>query len=122
MKKTILMIDDDIELNEEISEILKDEGYDVVSAFDGAEGIKLIEKNTYDIILLDFKMPGHTDGIGVIKKIKKMKVKSAVFLISGRPHIEKLLKDENLESIVTKVLSKPFHVVTLLEEIKNIVE
>ncbi len=116
------MIDDDIELNEEISEILKDEGYDVVSAFDGAEGIKLIEKNTYDIILLDFKMPGHTDGIGVIKKIKKMKVKSAVFLISGRPHIEKLLKDENLESIVTKVLSKPFHVVTLLEEIKNIVE
>ena len=119
MKKTILIVDDDVELNQEIAEILKDEGYDVTPAYDGIEGLKLINENIYDIILLDFKMPGSMDGIGVIKTIKEKKVKSAVFLISGKPHIEKLLEAENLESSVVKVFCKPFNAEELLEEIKK---
>lgn len=119
MKKTILVIDDDVELNEEISEILKDEGYDVKSAFDSAEGLKLINENKCDVILLDFKMPGSLDGIGVLKKIRGINIKSAIFLISGKPHIEKLLKDEGLESLIVKVFSKPFDVIALLDEIKK---
>ncbi|OGF48690.1 MAG: hypothetical protein A2231_00920 [Candidatus Firestonebacteria bacterium RIFOXYA2_FULL_40_8] len=120
MKKTILIVDDDVELNQEIAEILKDEGYDVTPAYDGIEGLKLINENIYDIILLDFKMPGSMDGIGVIKTIKEKKVKSAVFLISGKPHIEKLLEAENLESSVVKVFCKPFNAEELLKEIKKV--
>lgn len=56
MKKKILVVEDDQALNDAFSLILETD-YDVDTAFDGQEALALVEKNTYDLILLDLLMP-----------------------------------------------------------------
>jgi len=58
MKKKILIVDDDEEFCEEMSEILADEGYYVEQLFKGVKVIKLLKENKYDLVFLDMKMPG----------------------------------------------------------------
>ena len=117
MKRKILLIDDDKELSEEMSEFLADEGYQVQVAFDGLEGEKLIKKNQYDIILLDFKMPAF-NGVDLLKRMKKVKLKSKIILISGRPFLEKEIKKQGLLPMISGFISKPYDVNRLLNTLK----
>ncbi|KKR30443.1 MAG: hypothetical protein A2149_05135 [Candidatus Schekmanbacteria bacterium RBG_16_38_11] len=119
MAKKILIIDDDAELCEEMAEFLNDEGYSVQTALDGNQGEKLIRKNNYDVILLDFKMPG-LNGIDMLKIVKEKKPKPAVFIISGRPFIEKLLEEEKLTSVVDGIMGKPFDLEMMLKRIRSL--
>jgi DNA-binding response OmpR family regulator len=115
--KQILIIDDDQSLSEEIAEIFVDEGFFVESVYDGLQGQELIKHFKYDIILLDLKMPG-ANGIDVLKVAKEHAPASRVFLISGRPYIEKLLEEEGLGDYVSCFMNKPFDIAALLEKIK----
>ena len=81
-KKRILMIDDDEELVGEVSSILKDGGYSVDTAFDGIKGKKLAYSGSYDLILLDVKMPG-LRGPQVLKDLKDKSILSKVIIITG---------------------------------------
>lgn len=117
MEKRILIVDDDPEYCEGIAEILTQEGYTVRIAFDGSRAEKLIKEDRYDIILLDFKMPGPS-GTDILKDIRQKSAESKIFVITGRPFIEELLKEENLSNLITAVISKPYNVSTLLEKIK----
>jgi len=116
-KKKILIIDDDIELCEEMSEALKDEGYFVQTAFNANKGEKLLKKIKFDIILLDYKMPG-LNGIEIMKKIKDANTK--VIILSGKPFIEKLLKDNNIDNQLSGIITKPFDVNELIKKLKSI--
>lgn len=118
MPKKILIVDDDEELCEELSEILKGEGYETQCVFDGLEGRKQIEKYDYDLLILDFKMPG-LNGIEILKNIKKKGPKCKLFFVSGKPFIEKSIESENLSGFVDCVLQKPFDIETLLSKIKT---
>ncbi len=113
------MIDDDVELCQELTEILKDEGYHVETAANGSLGMNCLELNSYDLVILDYRMPS-SSGIEVLKFIKKKKIPSRIFLISGRPFIEKLVKEEGLADQVTCVINKPFNIKTLLDNIKKL--
>lgn len=118
MLKRILIIEDDAELCQEISEILTDEGYLVETASDGDKGKAYLSKNVYHAAVLDYKMPSST-GIDVLKFIKENNLKLKVFVISGKPFIEKLIKDEQLSDIVTCVIGKPFSIQILLNQLKS---
>jgi DNA-binding response OmpR family regulator len=115
--KKILIIDDDSELAEEMTEILRDNGYCVENTSDSARGELLIAKNTYDVYLLDYKMSG-LNGVDLLKKIKKRKFKSDVFIISGRPFIETVLQEEGVHNLVRGVIKKPFNIEVLIQKIK----
>lgn len=117
--KKILIIDDDIDLSEEIAETLRDEAHYVEIAPDGVEGYSRIQKNKYDLIILDYKIPG-LNGLDILKLIRDNNIKTKIFLSSGRPFIEKLLMDENLSNLVTHFINKPFNAKTLLENINAI--
>lgn len=119
MPKKILIVDDDTELVGELAEILRDEGYFVENTSDSLQAEKLINKNTYDLYLLDYKMSG-LSGIDLLKKIKENKSESVVFIISGRPSIDKLLKEENVHHLISAVIKKPFDVEVLLQKIKTL--
>lgn len=67
--KKILLIEDDYFINQLYMRILKQVGYKMVLASDGAEGIKLAD-NSYDLILLDIMLP-KMNGINVLKKLKE---------------------------------------------------
>jgi DNA-binding response OmpR family regulator len=117
MNKKVLLIDDDKELSGEMTEILEAEGFTVKVAFDGKQGERLIRKSRYDIILVDFKLPGMT-GTDLLKKVKSLILGSRIFVISGRPFMEKFIKEEGLSKIVNGIVTKPFVVRKFLDKIR----
>ena len=68
----ILVCDDDKEIVEAIEIYLSQEGYRILKAYDGEEGLKIIKENKqkYDLVILDLIMP-KKDGLGVLKELKK---------------------------------------------------
>jgi len=70
MAAKILIVDDDQDLCDELSEVLSDNGYLVETASNGMDGQACIKKNRYHVILLDYRMPG-LSGVDVLKFIKK---------------------------------------------------
>jgi len=118
MEKKILLIDDDVELCQEFTEILTDEGYSVQTAYNGIEGQKRIKEDVFDIIVIDYKMPS-LGGIGLLKFIKERDLKAKIFLMSGKPFVEKLVEGENLSGLEIAILHKPFNPAALLEKINT---
>jgi len=66
----ILIIEDETSLNQSLGEFLKEEGYEIVSAFDGEEGIEMAKKEDPSLILLDIVLP-KKDGYEVLDELKK---------------------------------------------------
>lgn len=118
MPKRVLIIDDDAELRSEITEILRDEGFLVDAAPDGLKGYACAQQQSYDVILLDVKMPG-ISGLDMVQKIKTATPPSKIFLISGKPFLDKLIAEGNMQGLVSGVLSKPFDIALLLAKLKE---
>ncbi len=78
----VLLIDDSSEILENLSAFLISEGYDVSTTSDGATGISMIEKNFYDLILTDLKMPG-ADGMEVLGYVREHSPESICILLTG---------------------------------------
>ena len=70
MAKTILFIEDESALQKTFGEILKQEGYEMISALDGEIGLRLAESKKPDLILLDLILP-KIHGFDVLKKLKQ---------------------------------------------------
>ena len=83
----ILVIEDDRLVRRVITDILKNRDYDVDSADSGEDGIALVEKSSYEVILLDINLPG-IDGIETLQKIRKAQPESSVIMLTGNPTLE----------------------------------
>lgn len=118
----ILIIDDEKEILESLSSILRDEGFSVFTARDGKEGIETYISVRPDLVLLDVWMP-EMDGIEVLRRIKEIDRDSKVVVISGHGNIqtaveavkkgandfiEKPLSIENVLEVITRCLKKSF--------------
>lgn len=80
--KKILIVDDEDNIRILFKEELEDEGYITDTASNGYEAIEKVKKNSYDIVVLDIKMPG-MDGIETLNEIKKLKINQPVILCSA---------------------------------------
>lgn len=95
--RKVLVVDDDPELNQFMQTLLRNEGYHVLYAGDGEEGLKIIESEKPDIVLLDIMMP-RLDGFGVLEAVQKNEALNDVKIIImtamnlTRPDIEALNK------------------------------
>jgi DNA-binding NtrC family response regulator len=78
----ILVIDDSPEIVNLFSDFLRAEGYEVDTAEDGGRGISLIERNSYDLIVTDLKMPD-TDGMEVLKYIREHSPDTLCIILTG---------------------------------------
>lgn len=78
----ILVIDDEEIILKSMRSILKLEGYAIDTASSAAEGLGFVRKNSYEIIFLDLKLPD-TNGIDVLKDIRKFDAEAAVIIITG---------------------------------------
>jgi len=117
MKRKILLIDDDKELSEEMADFLAAEGYIVQTAFDGLQAERFINKYTYDIILLDLKMPA-LNGLDLLKRLKKIDLKTKIILISGKPFPEKEIKKHGLLPMISSIIRKPYDIRKFLNTIE----
>lgn len=85
MTHKILVVDDDEYIRDLYEEILKDADYDVDTAHDGEEGLDMIRKNTYKLVLLDIMMP-KKDGVEVLRELDKDKNTTPVVLLTNLAH------------------------------------
>lgn len=87
MKISVLLVDDEQDFIESLAERLQLRDFDVSSATSGDEAISLINKNDYDVIILDVQMPGK-DGVETLREIKKLKPLSQVIMLTGHATVQ----------------------------------
>ncbi len=112
----ILIIDDERSIRNSLKEILSDEGYDIDVAEDGAQGCAMVEKEKYDIIFCDIKMPV-MDGVEALSKMMEMGIDSAVVMISGHGDIETAV--DCIKKGAFDFIQKPLDLNRILITIKN---
>ena len=81
-KSRILIIDDEAAIRESLKMTLEYEGYEVIGAATGQEGLALVERDAPDLVLLDVKMPG-MDGLDVLTRLHSMHAQLPVVMISA---------------------------------------
>jgi DNA-binding response OmpR family regulator len=126
MRKKILLIDDDQELCDEVSEILEDIDYFVDKVYVGWEGRRRAEEDNYDVILLDLKIPG--DGFRILKNIKEKNPENKVIVVTANPIAKKeIYKVENngneklqILKLADGIVNKPFDIENLIIKISEI--
>lgn len=91
MAKTILIIDDEESIRASLKGALEDEGFDVITAANGEEGVIKASDELPELILLDIWMPG-IDGIETLNRLKRLLPKLPVVMISGHGTIEVAVK------------------------------
>jgi DNA-binding LytR/AlgR family response regulator len=103
--KSILVIEDDDMLRENICLILESEGYNVTKAADGEAGIKEIESGKFDLVLCDIMMP-NKDGYEVLKGIKYFKNPPSFIFLTAKT--ERLDWRKGMELGADDFITKPF--------------
>jgi two-component system nitrogen regulation response regulator NtrX len=112
----ILIIDDEKSIRKTLREILEYEKYQVDEAAEGLEGMTLLQKEKYDVILCDIKMP-KMDGIEVLDKITQSHNDIPVVMISGHGTIETAV--EAVKKGAFDFIAKPLDLNRLLVTIRN---
>jgi DNA-binding NtrC family response regulator len=112
----ILIIDDERSIRNSLKEILEDEGYDVDVAEHGQQGVEMVEKEKYDVIFCDIKMPV-MDGVEALKKLVSMGIDSAVVMISG--HADLATAVDCIKNGAFDFIEKPLDLNRILITVKN---
>ena len=121
MKNEILVIDDNFDIRNLISNILKDKNYSVREAANYDQAVFEIDKKLPDIAIVDVKLDkGDKDGIDLLKKIKSMSDLVPVIMISGHANVEMAV--ESLKLGAYEFITKPFAYDQLLNFISRALE
>ena len=112
----ILIIDDERSIRNSLKEILDDEGYEVEVAENGLQGCSMVEKEKYDVVFCDIKMP-EMDGMEVLDKFTEMGIDAAVVMISGHGDIDTAV--ECIKKGAFDFIQKPLDLNRILITIKN---
>ncbi|MBD3791095.1 MAG: response regulator transcription factor [Campylobacterales bacterium] len=111
----ILLLEDDTNLNETVTEFLEDEGYEVVSVYNGEEAQEKLYEGRYDLLLLDINVPG-LNGLDLLKESRAQGVAAPAVYITSMDSVEDL--EAGFKSGCDDYIRKPF----ALKELKIRVE
>lgn len=115
-KKTILIIDDEVNLVRLLKRRLEHGGYNVLTAYDGEEGLKMINEEKPDLVLLDINMP-KMGGIEVYKRVSmENQNRPPILIFTARGKLGKFFKDIQADGFI----SKPFEPEELFRTIERI--
>ena len=117
--KTILWVDDEIDLLAAHIIFLKDKGYNVMQASNGDDALELVSKEGIDLILLDEMMPGK-DGLTTLMEIKDINPLMPVIMVTKSE--EEHLMNEAIGKKIDDYLTKPVNLSQVLSAIKRILE
>jgi general secretion pathway protein E len=119
-KASILIVDDDPNLRDTLSDVLEEKGYEVVTVQDGPTAIEEVKKRHFDLVLVDIVMPG-MNGVEALREIKAATSQTTVLIITGQTAIEGLVSDA-LAVGASGVLYKPLDIDSIVEMISSRVE
>jgi DNA-binding NtrC family response regulator len=78
----ILLVDDEVVFTTNMSKLLANRGYDVVAVNSGDAAVEAVEKEKFDVVILDLKMPG-MDGITTLEEIKRLSFFTEILILTG---------------------------------------
>ena len=116
---SILLVDDDTELRETVTEVLKGEGLEVVSVGDAESALDLVVDTGFDLVLLDLIMPG-MGGMTAVPLIKKRSPKTRIIMISAFSTVSNAVEAMRLGA--DDYITKPFKIEDLLTSVRKNVE
>lgn len=119
MPERILIVEDETEQRELLSRILHYDGYTVIEVDTGMRAVKLAEKEPFDLVLSDLKLPG-MDGIEVIERISKSNPQVAGIIVTGFGNIDSAIKAIRLG--ICDYIKKPYEVDELRHAVKRALE
>lgn len=119
--KTILIIEDNLQIRENVTELLEIEGYKVIAAENGSRGLVLAKENLPDLVICDIVMP-EFNGYDVLHQLKKDPNTSSILFIFVTAKAEKKERQAAIHMGADKYIVKPFDVDELLAEIIDCLE
>lgn len=115
-KTHILVVDDEPDLREMVAEYLTEQGFQVVTAADGAVARRLLEEQAIDLALLDIRMPGE-DGLSLARFIRERYAAGVIMVTAVGAVVDRVV---GLEVGADDYISKPFDPRELLARIKSV--
>ena len=114
MKINILIVEDEKEIREGVSEYLSEVGYNVISAEDGIQAIELFKNNKIDLVILDIMLP-KANGFVVLNKIRQESNVPVIMLTAMSDDYTQIMSfDEKADDYITK----PFSIIVLHKRIE----
>lgn len=114
MKKRILIIEDEEKIARFIELELSHEGYEIDKAFNGREGLEMVEKDHFDLVLLDIMLP-ELNGLEVLRRIRKFSDIPVIMLTARDAVMDKV---SGLDMGADDYITKPFAIEELLARIR----
>lgn len=105
--RTVLVVEDDAAMRELLLESLGDEGYQVISARGGREGVKKVRENAVDLVITDIRMPD-LDGLDMVREIRTLPAPPDVITITAFGSIDTAIKAMKLGAL--DYITKPFEI------------
>ncbi|MBI4823781.1 MAG: sigma-54-dependent Fis family transcriptional regulator [Nitrospirae bacterium] len=115
-KSKILIVEDEKNMREVLKILLEGEGYEVVTAHDGIDGLGCIQKDIFDLVISDIKMPG-VDGFGILKKLHEVSPETFVIMITAFGTTESAVEAMKLGAY--DYIYKPFRIDEIRLIVKN---
>ena len=119
LKSRILLLEDDITLNETVSEYLEELGYRVDVVEDGEEALSLMYEQHYDIFLLDVKVPS-MNGFDLLKEARNRAIQTPAIFITSLNSVDDL--SQGYESGCDDYIRKPFALKELAVRVESILK
>lgn len=119
MDEKILVVEDDRDIQEIVSEILKSEGYQVLTANNGLEGYNIYKSQKIDLIILDVMMP-QMDGFQMAKLVRQRDEKTPIIMLTALE--EEYDEIKGFETGIDDYITKPFSFNILLKRVKAILK
>jgi two-component system copper resistance phosphate regulon response regulator CusR len=113
----ILVVEDEPDLSEVVQELLEDQCYAVDVAADGTTADELMAVNTYDLVILDWTIPGPS-GLELLRHWRGQGYETPVLMVTGRAAIEDKL--DGLDTGADDYLTKPFSFAELLARVRSL--
>jgi anti-anti-sigma factor len=117
--KSILIVDDEIDILSQLNTFLRQEGYNVFAASNGIEGLSVFKNQRPNICIFDYKMPGK-DGLQLLREVKEIDPKTEILLISG--HADMKVAVQAIKEHAFDFLPKPIDLDELLEKLRQVSE
>lgn len=111
----ILVVEDEKKVSSFIKRGLEEEKYEVDTAFDGEEGLKMALDRPYEIVVLDWMLP-KMDGLSVLKELRAQKRSTPVLMLTAKDTVEDIVA--GLDSGSDDYLTKPFAFAELLARVR----
>jgi DNA-binding response OmpR family regulator len=102
----VLLVDDDDAVRTVMSEILETKGFDVTTACNVTEALRLIVTQSFDVLITDLHMPSPSDGFAVVTAMRHSQPNALTLLVSGYPDVKSAMDAILLEA--DEIIVKPF--------------